>query len=297
MNTCIVGTATKGKTDLELIEAAKKMGSVLFVPINNLAIMHDDSGFFVKYRNKDLSKFDAVLFKVPKSKYQLAYYIIKHLDEKKTMMQSRFSFLRSSSRLALQQALSKEGIKVPKSIYAEDVETIKANIKLFKFPVLIKVTDKNRFMLANSEQELKSMIDTLQTLKQPVIIEEFYTESDLFRIYIIENEVIANFKIKNPEINYSGGEAVECRSIRRIVNTALSACKAVKTEIGIISIINAEKPIVVDVKVCPFFDGLKKDYSGRIMDRLKELSEHTGSTSLISQFIDEFKTVLKEKFK
>ena len=42
------------------------------------------------------------------------------------------------------------------------------------------------------------MIDALQTLKQPLVIEEYHPEDDVYRVYVIENEIVGNFKIKNP---------------------------------------------------------------------------------------------------
>ena len=107
-------------------------------------------------------------------------------------LQDARSFLYSISRLNLYRILSQNGIKTPKIIFSDNPQASIFGLKLLRFPIMIKVpTDKNKVMLANSQQEAKSMVDALQVLEQPILLEEYYPEANIFHVFVVGDEVIS----------------------------------------------------------------------------------------------------------
>ncbi|MCD6546937.1 MAG: hypothetical protein J7K22_00060 [Nanoarchaeota archaeon] len=256
---CIIGVNKKQETDKLLINEAEKIASVDYVPISDISLLIDN-GINLIYENKELSEYDFIIFRISKTKYHIASLILQGLHNESKCLQSKLGFDVSKSRLLLYQFLSKNKIKVPRIIFSDDPETAALNLELLRFPILIKVpTDKKKVMLANTLQEAKSMMDALQVLEQPILLEEYYPEAKLIQVFILNNKILTAV-IKTPsEINYAGGEAQLYKKIdEKIKKTALKVSSVIKSKFLRVDIINTAEPTVVDVDLCPFISNVCK---------------------------------------
>ncbi|MCD6576199.1 MAG: hypothetical protein J7K73_03505 [Nanoarchaeota archaeon] len=292
MRICYVGQNSKKETDELLISNFKELGEVKYVKISNISLLIDGGINFV-YEYEDLSKFNIIFFRVPRSKYTLAASILEALPESVIHLNSPRSFYNASSRLSLYRNLSHAGINVPKVIFADNPQTSIFDLKLLRFPILIKVpTDKNKVMLANSQQEAKSMVDALQVLEQPILFEEYYPEARVIQAYVLGDEVIATL-VKDPEdINYAGGEVKKHTPSKKIIRTALDVANALNAEYMRVDILDTARPIVIDVNLCPFLSEAIKasgvDIAKKVASYLKSKYE---SIENASKLFDEVKSM------
>jgi glutathione synthase/RimK-type ligase-like ATP-grasp enzyme len=248
MEICVIGRKNQDDSDKKFLEAAKGIADVVHIPITSLALINDEDGSSVRFQSRKLSSFDAIIFRVRKEQYTLAYQVSHNFAKGAVTLQKSKSFLVASSKTLLFHELAKAGIKVPRTLFSEDKETIEANLKKFRYPVMIKVpTDKKKFMIANSQQEVKSMVDTLKSLGQPILIEEYYPDADLFRVFVLGDKIVCTIKIDKPEPNYRGGTPKNAKPTKQMIDVALQTAKALKTEIAIIRVVDSKEPRVVDV--------------------------------------------------
>ncbi len=251
MKICIIGTKTNGAT-IELIKKqAEKIGEVDCIPIEEISLLIDN-GISFTYKYNNITEYDAIIFKVPKSKYSLAALIIEAIPEKVILLNSPRCFYSTCSKIPFYERLSHSGVNVPKSIFADNPQATLSGLKLLRFPVMIKVpTGKKKVMLANSEQEVKSMMDALQVLKQPIILEEYYPEAEVIQVFVLGNEIIASIKRKPESINYLGGKLKETKINRKIENIALDVTEIFNTEFARVDFLNTAEPTVIDINICP----------------------------------------------
>ena len=274
MKICIIGSKNNGKTIDMIKKHAEKIGSADCIPIEEISLLIDN-GISFTYKYNNITEYDAIIFKVPKSKYSLAALIVEAIPEKVTILNSPRCFYSTASKISFYQRLSHHGINVPKSIFADNPQATLSGLKLLRFPIMIKVpTGKKKVMVANSEQEVKSMIDALQVLKQPIILEEFYPEAEVMQVFVLGSEIIASVKKKPESINYLGGETKKSKAGRKVENAALEVSKIFNTEFARVDFLNTAEPTVIDINLCPNLHEASKicevDIPGKLIDYVRE---------------------------
>ncbi len=251
MKICIIGSNKRIETDNLLIQTAEKFGEIIYIPIEDISLLIDN-GINFTYEYKNITENDVILFRIPKSKYSLAGMIIEALPETTTLLNSPRCFYTCCSKIPFYEKLSRSGINVPKSIFADNPQAAISDLKFLRFPVMIKVpTGKEKVMLANSEQEVRSMVDALQVLKQPMLLEEYYPDAKVISVLVLDGEAIAAIERTPSSINYIGGEIKKSKINRKIINTSLDIAAVLNTEYAQVDILNTAEPTVIDVNLCP----------------------------------------------
>ncbi len=268
MKTCIIGSKEKNETDKLFMDTAKKLGEVLYVPIEDISLTIDN-GINFTYEYENITEYDAILFLIPKSKYSLAGMILEALPEDVTLLNSPRCFYTSCSKIPFYEKLSSSGVKVPKSIFADNPQAAISDVNLLRFPIMVKVpTGKEKVMLAYSEQEVKSMVDALQVLKQPMILEEYYPEAKILSAFVLDNEIIAGVERNPEEINYIGGKIKEVKLKRNVENMALEVTEILNTDFARIDFLNTAKPTVADINICPNINEVCKICNTNIAEKI-----------------------------
>jgi hypothetical protein len=248
MKILVIGTKN---TDLSLIEESKKLfDSVLFIPLSKLSVVSKGKEMIVKYKDKDISKFDAVFVTVPKQRYKFIHTILKNLSEEMFKTQGVDSFLVASNRQILFQVLAKAGIRVPKICLSDTPEGAKRALEYMRFPILVRPEGEEEFMLSYTEQEARTMIDTLHTLRQQIFLEEHFPKVEMIDLYVLGNEVIVGVKKKKVGSEYKPSKDL-VKLNKRMISTALDVTELLKTEWAKITILNLKEPMVIDVNLTP----------------------------------------------
>jgi len=146
-------------------------------------------------------------------------------------------------------------------------------------------------MLANTQSEAIAMMDTLQTLNQPIFLEELHKE-DLLQVFVVRNDVIATLKRKTSEAEYEKYEI--SKPSRAVVRVALNVCRILKTSFARIDILGTQEPVIVDVDICPLLSKIKdKDVGDKVFKKIKALAE-VEKGGIIVKFIEDVKMVLRD---
>ncbi len=297
MKICIIGSKKRTESDNLLIDTAQKFGEILYVPIEDISLLIDN-GINFTYEYKNIIENDIILFKIPKSKYSLAGMIIEALPETTTLLNSPRCFYTCCSKIPFYEKLSRSEMNVPKSIFADNPQAAISDLKFLRFPVMIKVpTSNDKVMLANSEQEVRSMVDALQVLKQPMFLEEYYPEAKVISVLVLDGTVVAALERSPTGINYSGGEIKQTKADRKVTNTSLKVAAVLNTEYAQVDILNTAEPTVIDVNLCPdvlmFSEIIQKNIAEEIFSIAKQKFE---SNQHIPEIAEKIKKVFKDVF-
>ena len=287
MKLCIIG---KKKQDLFFLEDAKKhFDKVLFVPIENIRLITVGNKISVKYRTTDLSEFDCIFAIVPRSEYEKIFVIFSNLPETVFKPQGYKAFGITSNRLLLFQKLASKEIRVPKISLANTSETAYRALDDLHLPFLIRSAGEE-MMLATTQQEAKSMIDTLHALKKPIFIEEHYPRKQILDLYVLENEVVDAKIKKRVGVEFKQDIKIKPKLTKSLISAAINTSKTLNTDWAKITLIKKKNPIVIDVDMSP---KLNKHTSPRLFEKIRRLAEIEKSESWTVKMGTEIRNIFK----
>jgi len=121
-------------------------------------------------------------------------------------------------------------------------------------------------MLVHTPISLGSVLDTLRTLDQDVIIQQFLVEGAGrdFRAFVVGDKVVATMMRTAPQGEFRsnihrGGEGNRVRLSKAHEKTAIQAAKVLGLEIAGVDLMEShEGPMVIEVNSSPGFEGLEK---------------------------------------
>ncbi|MCD6557608.1 MAG: hypothetical protein J7K31_01075 [Candidatus Aenigmarchaeota archaeon] len=274
MKLCIVGPADKKSMDIKLLKTAKNIfDSVLYASYSHISFIQTNE-LRITFKNSDLSRFDALLPRIPKERAMFGYFLLNSLDIYSPMKPQ--SFLIWSDRLLMLNILQREGLPIPKMYVVDSRESAVRLLKKgdISFPLSLKLSKKERgAMLANSEKEFKAMLDTLQSFNEPICMEEFF-DSDYIQAFVIGNTVVGAVKRipkEKQDIFHGKGEKKRIKIKPSIKELAIDAARAIKSSFALVTLVDNGRRAVVDVDLCPIWsmDTLEYDLVRYIFDRTK----------------------------
>ncbi|MBR9682068.1 MAG: hypothetical protein GOV02_00135 [Candidatus Aenigmarchaeota archaeon] len=295
MKLCIIGTKN---TDPIIIEEAKKhFEKVLLAPISGVLLVSSDGKIIPRYKDTDLKKFDCVLTLVDKDDYHFAFLLMNNLSKSVFKPQGITSFATVSDRTSLFKKLSENRISVPNIALANRAEAAKRGVKELKFPIVLRAGEKE-VMLAHTEQEALSMVDTLQTLNRKIFLEEYSTRGKLYDLFVMGDEVVGAVKKKVVGTTIKEDRKFKVKLNKRMIETALKTARILKTEWARISMFDFKDPKVIDVDLTPSVTNVceiaGKDVTPDLMNMLKQYSELEQKESLPMKIVSEIVKVRDE---
>ncbi len=300
MELCILGQE-KNESDLRLLEEAKKVfDSVFFVPINSIGIGLNEK-FSISYRTSNLLKFPTVFARVPKKFYSYAYQLLSLFPPETFMPIPPISFLLASERFFLLTVLRKRGVSTLNTYLAKSSIAASRILEITEFPLVIRVPGKETGMVVKSKLEAKSIIDALNTLQQPILLEELI--KNMVSVYVAEPEVIAAVKktTKEKDVVFGKGEIKGCKIDVETRQLALDAAKAIDAKALRVDIALNSEPKVVDIHLSPGLISPSKasgtDIPKKIIHSIHYNYELHKEKPLLIKFFEDAKSVVKDVFK
>lgn len=193
------------------------------------------------------------------------------------------SFQRARDKLRALQILARNNIPIPKTLMTRDPTGIDAMIgKIGGAPVVLKLLQGTQgvgVMLAESTQAAESVLDTLWSLGQNILIQQFVSESrgrDI-RAVVVGGDVVAAMRRRakkgefRSNIHRGGrGEAIQ-RLKPEYHNAAVAAAQALGLHIaGVDMLETKEGPAVMEVNPTPGLEGIERttgiDIAGAIAE-------------------------------
>ncbi len=231
MKLCILGPESKKDYHLRLIELSKyHFDKVLYAPLSGVRIEREGEEFTPYYKSASLYTFDVVLPLIPKSLAHFGYAVVSLLEEHGIFTPISNRFISHASNPFLIALLNQKlgNADSPIRVYLSvSRDALNAILPKLNYPVRVYIPEAKKQASATFESEasLKSFLDTIELLAQPIILEEIKTSKNLreMDVLTIGNRIFAVQKV--------GNEKRRCRTSKHIQGFVLRMGKILKTSI------------------------------------------------------------------
>jgi ribosomal protein S6--L-glutamate ligase len=264
--------------------------------------LKEDGEYHLGYKGEKIEGYDCIYVR-GSYKYLLIQKAISNLYKKESYMpisEKAFSICHDKFLTLLE--LQKKKIPVPKTYYAPTLKAATKTLEKINYPIIIKVqsgTHGKGVMIAESKKSAIAMLDTLESLKRPYIIQEFVeTEknSDI-RVLVFGNKVLACYKrvAKGEDFrsNVHAGGTRECHALtKEQEKIALNSARAIEADFCGIDILNSKNPSVVEVNLSPSLRGNDDASTKNILEEIAKIFY-----SNAKDFVERKEEKIKERIK
>lgn len=281
----VLAPLAKSKTtDLILKEFAKHF-KTFFAPIRDVVVTIDKGKTEISFEKQDLTKFDYILPRIDSKRVEYGYQLMKSFDSTNVLKPySAEAVLIAHDKFLTTQLMVKYRLPVPKTYLAKTQESLHNIIKKIGFPVMIKLKagyGGMGIMYVEDKEALSSIIESMETLKQEVLIQEFVENpGEDIRAFVVGDEVIASFKRvakldeKRANVNV-GGKPVAFEPSEEIKDLAIKAARALGADICAVDIIEGKDgPVILELNINPGIKGLMEATN---LDVPKKIAEYVGA--------------------
>lgn len=176
----------------------------------------------------------------------------------------------SRDKMTCLQVMTQAGLQVPATVLSRSNRGLKAAVEAAGgMPVVLKVLEGTQgvgVMLVHTPISLGSVLDTLHSLDQDVIIQRFIAEGAGrdYRALVIGDKVVAAMLRTAPEGEFRsnihrGGEGRLVRLPADFEKAAVRAAKAVGLGIAGVDLMESHAgPLILEVNSSPGFEGIEK---------------------------------------
>ena len=274
-----------------LVEAAEKRGHEPHVINHNHCYVGMETGNNKVFLGEQvLTDFHAIIPRIGASVTFHGGSIIRQFEVKNIYTTlSSLALVRSRDKLRATQVLAKNGIGIPKTVFAKQPRDVNNLIKTVGGPPLIvkllEGTQGLGVVLAETKTAAKSVIEAFYGLNANILVQEFIKEaggSDI-RAFVVGGKVIAAYKRQGQEGEFRSnlhrgglGEKVKLSSIEK--KTAVAATKSLGLNIAGVDMLRSERgPLVLEVNSSPGFEGVENvtgvDVAGKIIEFIEKQIE------------------------
>jgi ribosomal protein S6--L-glutamate ligase len=271
-----------------LVEAAEERGwevRVIDYLKCSIEIMKDE--LKINYLGKELPTPDAIIPRIGASRTFYGAAMVRHFEMMDVFsVTGSLAIKRSRDKLRSLQILSKNGVDMPKTVFASNKSNAKDVIKLSGgAPLVLKILEGTQgvgVVLVDSEKAAKSVLDAFYGMDVNLLVQEYIEEAggaDI-RALIVGGEVVGAMKRQGAEGDFrsnlhQGGSATAYKLSRKEKAMALAAAKAMGLGIcGVDMIPSSRGPLVMEVNSSPGLEGIEKstkiDIAGKIMSYIEK---------------------------
>ena len=171
------------------------------------------------------------------------------------------AFTIAHDKLLTQIELQRNKIPMPVTYITPTPDAAKEILERVNYPIIMKFphgTQGKGVMVAESLQGAKTIMDALEALKQPFLIQEFVdTEGTDIRAFVVGDKVVASMKrVANKGETranlHAGGKGVAYELDSFTKKVAVEAAKSIGAEICGVDILESPKgPVVIEINASP----------------------------------------------
>ncbi len=261
-------------TTSRLIETARRMGHepVVLDPLKCFLVLARRSPqIYYGAADRPLPPMDAVIPRIGASVTEHGLAVVNQFDMMGVpIVNNSQPIARSRDKLRCFQLLTRRNINMPRTVVAREPHQIGAALAAVGGPPvvlkLIQGTQGIGVILAETEQAVQSVLDTLWSLGQTILIQEFVAESEGrdIRALVIGNRVVtamrrqARFGEFRSNIHRgAGGSIVELDEEYR--RAAVQATQVMGLRLAGVDLLESrEGPKVMEINSSPGFEGLER---------------------------------------
>ena len=243
----------------------------------------------VYYNGHLLEDYKAV---IPRIGASITFYgtaIVRQFEMMKAFTTAESNaILRSRDKLRSLQVLSREGVGIPKTVFAkfpknEDVDDLIAAVG--GAPLIIKLLEGTQglgVVLAERKSSAKSVIEAFSGLETNILVQEFIAESNGtdIRAFVVNGKVIGAMERKGKEGEFRsnlhrGGRGQVIQLTKKEASAAKRAAKAMGLDIAGVDMLRSSRgPLIIEVNSSPGLEGIERatgvDIAGEIIGFIEE---------------------------
>ncbi len=256
-----------------LLNAANQRGHEgIVVNHLNCQVMIEGGRPSVLYEGRELDPLDAIVPRIGASVTDYGCAIVRQFEMMKVFTTAKSQAItRSRNKLRSLQVLSKAGVGLPKTVFANHPKngSVTQLIHLVGGPpVIIKLLEGTQgigVVLAETTKAAKSTIEAFYGLKKHVLVQEFVDEAkgaDI-RAFVVGGRVVGAMKRQGVEGDFRsnihrGGNAVAVQLSAAEEQTAIDATRALGLKVaGVDMLPSARGPLVLEVNSSPGLEGIE----------------------------------------
>jgi ribosomal protein S6--L-glutamate ligase len=220
---------------------------------------------------RTLKRPNAVLPRVGTAGTTYSIAVVRQFELMKVPVVNRAAGIElAKNKLACLQALASKGVPVPDTLISRYPRDLDKLMKLVSGPPLIlkllRGTQGTGVIFAESKASVESMLETIWSLGEDIMIQRFIAESrgkDL-RVLVIDGEVRAAMRRIGPEGEFRsnihrGGVGEPVKLSKTYERIAVRAAAATGLRLAGVDILESSKgPMVIEVNASPGFEGLEE---------------------------------------
>jgi len=290
MKLLILGKINRGYEEIKLIEEGKKIfDSVNYIPTPYIYIETNDNDLLVKYKDKDLSDFDCILPRIPRSYRTFGFTVLSLLKEKSYVPFDPMALFNCHNKFMTLLALNEDLLPIPDTFLTIKRKAAEDILDKIRYPIVMKLLYGSLgkgVMFSDSKHSAVSLMDTLERFKEPIFIEEFIkNKGEDIRAYVIGEEVFASMKRKakkdEKRANIGiGGEGIKYDIGDKYANLAVRSVIALKMDICGVDLIEGPKgPVVIEANANAQFKELERVTKKNIARKIVEYVKERGSSN------------------
>lgn len=270
-------------TKMVVDEAKNLFSEINLVPINRVVMKVEGQskiGFKLFYKNIDLLKHDYLFPRIDSKRVRMGYHIIRLFDifsMKKPY--NAETILYAHNKFATIYKLKSAGLPVPMTYYTSSKESASELINTVNFPVVIKLVDSfggKGVMFLESEETAKSVIKTLDLMKQDLMIEDFVENpGEDIRILVIGDDYVSMKRVApkgDLRANIrGGGKAEPFKPSEEQVDLAFKASSIIGSQIcGVDMIESSNGTEIIEVNINPGIVSISKASNTNVAKKIAE---------------------------
>lgn len=268
----------------------KSMGkffdSVDDIDLRNIEVNLSSEKSEVLYKGKPIEKYDCIYAKGSFRYAQTLRAVTGALSPTTYMPIKAGTFTVGHDKLLTHLFLQQYKIPMPTTYLSSSPTAAKNILEKVNYPIIFKFpsgTGGKGVMYADSFPAAISLMDALETLRQPFLIQEYIeTGGEDIRIIVIGDKVVAAMKRKavvgEKRANiHSGGKGEAFLPDMHMKKIAVDAAKAIGADVCAVDLLEGVKgPLVVEVNLSPGLQGIKAATGVNVEDKIaKYLYERT----------------------
>jgi ribosomal protein S6--L-glutamate ligase len=240
----------------------------------------------VLYNGKPLANYDCIYAKGSFRYAQTLRAVTGALYPTTYMPIKAGAFTVGHDKLLTHFYLQQYKIPMPTTYLSSSPTAAKKILEKINYPIILKFpsgTGGKGVMYAESFAAASSLMDALESLRQPFLIQEYIeTAGEDIRVIVVGDNVVAGMKRKalvgEKRANiHSGGKGESFFPDAHMKKIAINAAKATGSEICAVDLLESAKgPVVVEVNLSPGLQGITEATSVNVADKIaKYLYERT----------------------
>ncbi len=294
----------RSRSSIMTLEAMKKyFDAVDDITIKNVEVTLGKN-LSILYNGKPLQKYDCIYAKGSFRYAPLLRSITTAFYDNTYMPIKPNTFTIGHDKLLTHLALQYYKVPMPDTYVVSSIDAAKKILGQVNYPIILKFphgTQGKGVMIADSFAAASSMLDAIEKLKQPFLMQEYIeTEGSDIRAIVVGDKVVAAMKRKavRGEIRaniHAGGKGEPIVLDAQIKKIAVTTAKSIGAEICAVDMLETVKgPQVLEANLSPGLQGItsvtKIDVADKIAkylyERTKEFSEKGKTTETSKLFAD-----------